>query len=255
MTAMRPLQRGFTLVELMIAMLISIMLLGGIIGVYTASKRSYQSRDGLSMVQENGRVAIKRLRQGVLHAGYPAYDLEVPVILAGNVPENVTPGADNPGAGGDVLTVVFRATGEVYDSDCLGQAAPEKGVLVANRYFVEGGSLKCEGLGNTQPLADGIERMEVLYGIDTLAAGETPDGVPDRYLTATQLEALPQELWLGVVSLRIALLVSSIQAAKDEIGTPRSYNLLGNVVTEPADLQIRRVFTTTIPLRNRMPQP
>lgn len=244
------------MVELMVAMLLSIFLLGGILSVYLSSKRSYQSRDGLSMVQENGRVAIKRLRQGLLQAGYPSYDLQVPVVLAANAPEAQWSGQES--LAGDAITAAFLAGGEVYDRDCLGQGGNiKKGDLVMNRFFVQDGSLKCRGSnsGSVQPLADGIERMEVLYGLDTLDATEVPDGVPNRYVTATELEALAPELWLGVVSVRIALLVSSINNAKDALEPARHFNLLGTDVVVPSDLKTRRVFTTTIPLRNRMPQP
>ena len=50
--------RGFGIVELMIAMLISLILLGGVAQIFLASKKSYTIQTTLSRQQENGRYVI-----------------------------------------------------------------------------------------------------------------------------------------------------------------------------------------------------
>ena len=63
--------------------------------------------------------------------------------------------------------------------------------------------------GSGQPLPEGVEDMQVLYGID-----QNGDGVADRYVNADNVGN-----WSQVVSIQVALLVSSVVPAlsADEI--------------------------------------
>lgn len=65
-------QRGMTLVEIMVAITISLILLAGIIQVFLASKTTYRMQDGLSRVQENGRYAMHFIGQRAREAGFLA---------------------------------------------------------------------------------------------------------------------------------------------------------------------------------------
>ena len=58
-------QRGFTLVELMIAVVIGLFLVGGLLTLVQAMKRTTVSQSGLSQLQENERMA-KLYKQHVL---------------------------------------------------------------------------------------------------------------------------------------------------------------------------------------------
>jgi len=61
---------GLTIVELLLALLISLILTTGIYKVFVGSTTSYALTDRLSRVQENGRFAQHVLRQVILSAGY-----------------------------------------------------------------------------------------------------------------------------------------------------------------------------------------
>jgi type IV pilus assembly protein PilW len=63
-------QRGLTLVELMVALMLSLVMLGGLVGVFVANKRTYQLQTGLSRLQESGRFATHMLSQDLRGAGY-----------------------------------------------------------------------------------------------------------------------------------------------------------------------------------------
>ncbi len=65
----RPAPNGFTLVEVMTALAISLFLLLGVTYVYTGSKQTYRSNASLSRMQENGRLAIEYLTQDLQMAG------------------------------------------------------------------------------------------------------------------------------------------------------------------------------------------
>ncbi len=62
--------RGFSMVELMVAMALSIVLLSGVISIYSNSKQTYNRQEGLSRLQENARFAMDRLSRQVSAAGY-----------------------------------------------------------------------------------------------------------------------------------------------------------------------------------------
>ena len=64
------LQGGFTLVELMVAMLISLLLMGGVIQVFSSSSKSYRNHEGLSRIQENGRFAMEFLTREIRMADF-----------------------------------------------------------------------------------------------------------------------------------------------------------------------------------------
>ena len=50
-------QDGLSIVELMVAMTIGLVLLGGVMQVFLANKQSYRVQENLGRIQENGRFA------------------------------------------------------------------------------------------------------------------------------------------------------------------------------------------------------
>lgn len=62
--------RGFSLVEMMVAMVISLILLAGVVQIYLSSKQSYRLQEGLSRVQENGRFALEFLSRDIRMADF-----------------------------------------------------------------------------------------------------------------------------------------------------------------------------------------
>lgn len=63
-------QAGLTLVELMIATTLSLVLLGGVLLVFSANKTTYQMQTGLGRLQENGRYALRQITADLQMAGY-----------------------------------------------------------------------------------------------------------------------------------------------------------------------------------------
>ncbi len=81
--------RGFSLVELMVALVLGMLLIGGVISLFGGSKATFQANEALARVQENVRFALNELQfesRGVTNNGF-----------CGTRPEpfqhlNVTPG-------------------------------------------------------------------------------------------------------------------------------------------------------------------
>lgn len=67
---MRQRQSGFGVIEIMLAMLISLILLSGVIQIYTGSKESYVMAENLSRMQENARFAVNMLAHDIRMAGF-----------------------------------------------------------------------------------------------------------------------------------------------------------------------------------------
>ena len=63
-------QRGLSLVELMIAMLIGLILIAGLLRVLIYSKDQFSTNSGLAYVQETGRTATNLIAFDIRNAGY-----------------------------------------------------------------------------------------------------------------------------------------------------------------------------------------
>lgn len=71
-TALPPRARvgGFGLIELMVAMAISLLLLSGVVAIFMSSRSSYETTDRLSRIQETGRFALDQIVGDVREAGF-----------------------------------------------------------------------------------------------------------------------------------------------------------------------------------------
>lgn len=79
-------QNGFSLVELMVAMVIGLILTAGVISVYLTSKKSYSVDTGLAQVQENGRFAMSFMEPLVRMGGYMGCTRATPTNHLMNTP-------------------------------------------------------------------------------------------------------------------------------------------------------------------------
>jgi len=61
---------GFTLVELMVAMILSLVLIGAVTQSFISSKQSYKMREQVALLTENGRFATEALQRDIRMAGY-----------------------------------------------------------------------------------------------------------------------------------------------------------------------------------------
>jgi type IV pilus assembly protein PilW len=239
--------------------------------VYITGKRSYQARDGLSILQENGRIAIKLIEQELSRAGYPTFEEIEPIIhdadqldrliaANGGVAKSVGIHVSADGTESDTVTITYdpvKGGGYDHHFKCneingiaiqrtVSSYTVKKGKLILSRYYVENGPPVCHSKDKpvSEPLAENLHAMQVEYGVDT-----SGDGYADRYFSASDVPD-----WEAVRSIRIALLVSSSEAVLDKKADQvRVYLLGGNRIEVDPDKKIYRVFSTTIPLRNKMP--
>ena len=62
-------QAGLSLVEVLVALVISLFLLGGIVQVYTGNKQTFAFTNALAEIQESGRFALETMSQDLRLAG------------------------------------------------------------------------------------------------------------------------------------------------------------------------------------------
>ena len=259
-------QSGLSLIELLIAMLIGVFLLAGIANSYISSKKTSVDRDQISLLEDNGRIALESISKIIQHAGYSSQNPNIiPFITkASDVASGVCPDGSqsvaNAGlftanqvvgdnAAGDSIGVVFYGDSNLY-KDCSGGKLPvscrNAQTKVFNSFYITGNTLKCAGSrqSGASVIADGVENMQFLYGVDT-----NGDDLVDKYINATSLST--NKLWRNVVSIQVALLVRTLKPFKSS-SESKTYTLLDQSVTSANDKYERQVFTTTVRLRNTL---
>lgn len=246
-------QRGLTLVEIMVALVISLFLLAGLLQMFIGTRQSSKVQENLSRVQETGRFAIDFLGRNIRLAGYRSRS----TIEEGRSFEDKFPGVraiqgtnDDGTNSSDTLTVAFEgeSAGQGDIRNCL-NVQINNSVTSSNAFAVNYVSasdkyeLRCQsGAGvAAQAILEDIENMQILYGENT--DGDV-FGVADRYVPANNVGS-----WDQVVSLRISVLIRTPE--NNLVAAPQAYSFNGITVT-PTDRRLRRVFTTTITLRNRV---
>ncbi|NJD05254.1 MAG: hypothetical protein FIA97_02010 [Methylococcaceae bacterium] len=249
-------QRGISMVEIMIALVLSLVLSAGVIQVYLSSKQSYRTQEGYSRLQENARYAMETMTRFIRLAGYKPYGASAmpddttvfPATVSFAVAGQVVYGTDGGTAGSDSVSVRFRADSQMGDCSEGGTGDLTRTVS----FSVGTGSLQCTGEGGMQAILDGVDSLQILYGIDTDAPG---DGYANQYRTAAEVNAALQ--WPLVVSVRVGLLLNTVDDVSSVADTT-NYNLLGTNLsapanTDPARFKRRHPFTFTINIRNRTP--
>jgi prepilin-type N-terminal cleavage/methylation domain-containing protein len=92
----RP-QRGFSLVELMIAMTISLVMTGALVAIFVNSSNTSREMAKANSMIDNGRFVIQLLENDIQHAGYwGGYVLQWDDLTASVVPGDVSTAIPNP---------------------------------------------------------------------------------------------------------------------------------------------------------------
>ncbi len=350
-----PKQKGLTLVELLVGMLISLVVLGGVYQVFAGSSANYRMQEGLSRLQENGRFALHFLAKDIRQAGYRgcssygpltntlnnsdswAYNFDIGVEGYNNVGSSVSYlGNLATLSGSDVIVIrtlvgdsvritknnnsaqVFAEATNIEENACSDNSNRVSGIcegdillisdckksrsLQATNVTVSSGGAEINivhskdtthvpgnniaswggasgtederfgpdseivkfstiiyfirnnsagkpslyrkiGTANAEELVEGVETMQVLYGIDI-----DNDRNINKYETANNV---PE--WDNVLSVRIGLLMRTPNEVRAvEHDHTADYNVLDEVFGPYDDNHMRRVFTATIGLRNRL---
>ena len=224
----------------MISMVVGLLVLAAVTVFYMGSAQSVRFQASVQKVQENGRFAIDILSRTMRMAGYDdpfnTFVVEQPLIKGTTVSSGALITLPDMKENGD--TVAVRFEGGTKIRDCLG-APVAAGTFVTNLYGISTeNNLVCgTSTTNSTPIAEGVEDMQVLYGIDF-----DGDNFANRYVAADNVSD-----WNQVVTIQIAILVNSIS----NVLTSADTVCLGcTVFSGTADHKIRAEFQTVIGVRN-----
>jgi type IV pilus assembly protein PilW len=167
---------------------------------------------------------------------------------------------------GNSLPVVTPAPQpQVWDGAVVGPPATVITYTVAdNRFYIATSaaitspSLYCKGSGNAtpQPLVENVEDLQLTYGVANSTAATLEVA---GYLSAAGIVADPDlslladdVRWSKVVTVRICVVMRSAVPVVTDSVSARYTKCDGTVNTSPPDLRLRRAYSTTVVLRNRV---
>lgn len=224
---MRWNQRGFTLIELMVAMLIGLILTLAALQLFMTNQRTFALQQAVAELHEDGQQAVRYMVADLRQAGRGS-------AVAGAIPPIDLQTSSN--GANDTLAIRYWGI-----STCAGEVYPEENEI-HNVYSVNGQVLQCRSVltNTTVDLVSGVESFQVLYGIDGNKDGEL--GVT-QFVTAADLTADSV-----VVAIRFALLLSSDLFRQSQSMDTTHWVLDQRV--DRSDSDLRRVFNSTVQLRN-----
>ena len=198
-------QQGFTLVEIMVAVAISLFLLAGILQVMSSNKQTSRYQEAVARIQENARFALMFLGRDFRQAGYmgcTGNDFKNQLNLDDDDKDSffnlknavagweasTTSNGDNSTSPGDNFTTTNN-TGSLSDwTDS------------------NGNNLAADFSGLTSPLLEGSDVVIVKY------AQETPSGVTSDGNTAASAASITLTGASGIVQDTIVLVADCISA-------------------------------------------
>ena len=327
----RKKQSGVSLVEVMIAMLLGIFLLGSVVQFFVSSRQSNRVHEATSRLQETGRMALEVMARDIrmadfwgcasditnvvnnlnsANAGYVDYQTGgvagteggagVPdtLILRGGfgtglnleppygpqASANLKVAAGNDLEQGDIILVSDCTNGDIFqisnanpggagtvvhntgsatvpgnynatnpgcpgaNAHCLSKVYGADASIYRVQQIVYTVGTGSEGepalFRNGAEFLDGVEDLQILYGEDTDAPGSAGEGIANYFVPADQVADMER-----VIGIRIAIVARS---SNDNLvtGNLQSFAVLGANETA-ADRRIRRVYETTVNIRNR----
>jgi type IV pilus assembly protein PilW len=214
-----PRQRGFSLIEIMVALLIALFLLGGLGSMVGTTRRTSTNQNSLAQLQDQQRLAMSMLNDVIQTAGY--FDTSVywdapsafsTTTTAGTmtlaIGQYIT-GTHTSVSAPDTLAVRYTTTGSDGVMSCNGTTNASVTTYV-NYFFVNTATtpnqLQCSLDGKTGDaitLVNNVVNFQVWYGVSTVATNNNVD----TYMTADQVTAAGQ--WNGVASARVTLTIDN----------------------------------------------
>ena len=207
----RPLhdERGFTLIEILIALLIGLFLAGALITIVQTNRTVFGNQNKLAQLQDGERMALTMMTDVIQSAGYfpnptqntlnNSLTIVAPFVAAGQSVYGVY-SATPPG---DQISIRYMTAGGDGILNCSGQSNPTGGpnTLYVNTFQVLNDQLICTMNGTQYNLVNGVTNLSVLYGVKANAAA-TGNNV-DTYMNAAQVTAAG--LWGSVISALVQL--------------------------------------------------
>jgi type IV pilus assembly protein PilW len=275
-------QSGFTLIEIMVALLLGLLVISGVIQLFISTQQSARVQQAASRLQEDGRIALLFLNRYIRLAGYTTNPWDNgetvwnPVIgdrgfaatgVFTQAVGQVLTGGDNNINNRDSIRIRYQGAADGSITDCLGNIVPVNQMaditfsisdLTNNER-----SLWCTdntaATPTPQPLVGGIQDMQIWYGLSPAAGRDVAGRLTGGATAYVRAGLVPATQWNLVTSVRVSLLLRSVDdrlTLEEQSYTFPPLNDDGTInttLTNPNDRRLRYVMGTTINLRNEAP--
>lgn len=270
-------QSGFTLIELMIALVLGLILSSSIIQIMISNNMTERLNRAIASAQENGRFIISRMRNELLMTGRydtlqpslntdvdtiveSAFVLNNPVPVVGDFTNAATKGSiEGANGASDILMVGFQGLEDCHGSKHSYLADEE--FYIVNEYFVEDTTLKCRGYdgrvlrglkssastNDSYAILDDVYSFQVQYGVTDTLISQDNSARPVKFIEADTLGA-EKAAGAQVVAIRLAIL---LKADSEVLIDPVPFfKLFSEDSIQPSEKRLYKQFETTITLRN-----
>ena len=259
--------RGFTLVEIMIALVLGLFLLTGLYTVLGSNQLTYSAVNSSIRITDNGRQLLTLLRNQIQQAGFKNLatiksQSEFPSDQSGSYAtakfaagqfisgiENFPVSETNRATGSDEIRLRFfgaaasSAVPAVADNtifDCLGQGVSESNAnpITLSIFVSRANDLICrDSLNNNDVImAQNVESLQFRY---------MP--LNGSFFRADEMTAAQ---WLTLNRVEFGLLISEPTSQGVVSGVTTSYQLLDTTQTKSND-RLRQVFSQMVYIRNK----
>jgi type IV pilus assembly protein PilW len=203
-------QRGFSMLELVVAMSIAVFLLAGLFTILQGTRHTSSDQTALAQLQDNERIAMSVMTDIVQAAGYfpgaPVRTLTGDLIVSGafTTAGQSVAGSDN-GAQGVNLLIRFETTGGDRIYSCFRDNPPGGGLTIyVNTFSVNAqNQLTCSDGTLTAAIANGVQKLEVRYAVNTSSASTNSNCPADRYLLTSEMTQ--PIYWTNVCAVEVKL--------------------------------------------------
>jgi Tfp pilus assembly protein PilW len=255
---MKTRANGFSLVELMVAVTISMVAMIAVVAVYSSTRQTNRVQGMQTRLTEDGRFALSMLQRIVSQAGYR----QNPTTALGTAFVSGRVSVSNAG----VLTVRFDPDGTNQIS-CNG-AAPAAGAAQTLVIQKNGSKLECatnaaaadewiapatSGTGNGSEVVD----FALQFGLDNAVTSANFgcasgfDCIADQYVSSATASLIAAPA-LTIVAVKVCLVLKS-EAMDMSLAKPAEVKDCGggDIANSQTDHRLYRTFLTTVSLKNR----
>jgi len=248
-------QRGVSLIELMVALLVVSLLIIAMVVIFLSGRASFIGQEQLGRLQENGRYAFNLMTDEIQRAGYRPEVWELPRLGFAFTNNSV----NGSGSASDTIELQYE-----FDKDCFGAfntatvpvTLPDGTVVNVPRFdqrLVSFSVVNNELIYNcsygpvngtlavqiNSAVADGVENLQIQYGEDL-----TNDLSVNTWVNAGGWNNL-----FNVVAVRIAMAVRTPEQIRLDADTS-TLDLYGITTAAAGDQRIRRVYSGQVSIRN-----
>ncbi|GLS89543.1 hypothetical protein GCM10007916_06100 [Psychromonas marina] len=253
MDSLKKSNKGFSLVELMIAMVASLLIVASLFYSVIGDLKAYESARGTQNLVAKSRMSVNTLRLYIQQAGFrdiealkanTVYDADVSAATiwnweAGQIMQGTTSSATITDNKTDSDIIALRFSGAATDGivSCAGDDIASAVMHEITLYVDDHDQLRCRDNTDAALILDeAVEFLELMYG--------TTDN-PTRYFSANDVAD-----WSSVNRIKVGLLLSQ-EVSANHLENNNSYTLFNHTVSAANDTNYRTVVVETVIIENQ----